>query len=632
MSAITQTIGIFFGWILNWCFKLTNDFGSAIWVFTFLTKIILLPVSIVVQLNSIKMVKMYPEMNRFKAKYFGDNDMISEAQYELYKKHNYHPILDLLPVIIQLVLLMGVVEGIYSLMRQGVDMSGFGLDLSLVPIKNGGLVLLIPLFAALSALLMCITQNISNVLQSEQGMANKAITLSISVGLSLYLGLFVPAGIGMYWIAGNIFSILQMYALNFFINPKKHIDYEDLEASKKELKKLVEDANNSKKNRTKEEIEREKSDYKRFMKAGYKQLVFYSESNGFYKYFKDVIEYILKKTDIDIHYICSDPNDAVFKLASEQFHPYYIGENKLIVLMMKLEADICVMTTPDLQTYHLKKSLVQNNIEYIYMDHAMGDVNLTYRKHALDNFDTIFIPNEYTEKEIRAQEELYKLNKKNLVNYGYALIDNMIKVYNESHPDGSVENEKPCILIAPSWQKDNLIDLCVDDILKGILGKGYEVILRPHPQYVRHYKDRLLAIKERYSQCSDFDLQMDFSSNSTVYDADVLMTDWSGIAYEYAFTTLKPVLFIDTPMKIMNEDYKEIGIEPIDVILRDKIGISVKPENLAGIGEAVEKLLHDDAFGKESMAAMRDVYLYNVGRSAEAGAKYIINRIIERSK
>ena len=74
-----------------------------------------------------------------------------------------------------------------------------------------------------------------------------------------------------------------------------------------------------------------------------------------------------------------------------------------------VQADIRVMTTPDRQTYHLKKSIVQDNIEYIYMDHAMGDVNLSYRKHALDHFDTIFVPNELTEREIREQERIYDL-------------------------------------------------------------------------------------------------------------------------------------------------------------------------------------------------------------------------------
>ena len=41
-----------------------------------------------------------------------------------------------------------------------------------------------------------------------------------------------------------------------------------------------------------------------------------------------------------------------------------------------------------------------------------------------------------------------------------------------------------------------------------------------------------------------FDIEIIFSSNETVYSADVLISDWSGIAFEYAFATQKPVLFI----------------------------------------------------------------------------------------
>lgn len=54
-------------------------------------------------------------------------------------------------------------------------------------------------------------------------------------------------------------------------------------------------------------------------------------------------------------------------------------------------------------------------------------------------------------------------------------------------------------------------------------------------------------LKERYANNPDIEIQTDFSSNSTVFEADLLVTDWSGIAYEYAFATNKPVLFVDTP-------------------------------------------------------------------------------------
>ena len=61
-----EYLGRFFSVILNWCNGLTGNFWWAIVVFTLITKIILLPVSVMVQRNSIKMVRMYPEMNRIK--------------------------------------------------------------------------------------------------------------------------------------------------------------------------------------------------------------------------------------------------------------------------------------------------------------------------------------------------------------------------------------------------------------------------------------------------------------------------------------------------------------------------------------------------------------------------------------
>lgn len=622
-----QIIGRFFGSIMYGCYHLAGNYGLAIILFTFLTKIILLPISIMVQNNSIKMVKMYPELNRIKVKYFGSKDMISEEEYQLYKKENYHPMLDLVPVVIQLVLLMGVVEGIRGLtVGEKVFM---GLDLGVVPIEVFGKAAAVPVLAALSAWLMCFTQNKANVLQSEQNKWNKAITLILSVGLSLYLGFFVEAGIGLYWIASNLMSIALMYILNYFINPKKYIDYEALAKSKEELEQLKQAEAQRDHSVEKKYAQLEKKDYKRFLKFENKQLVFYSEKNGFYKYFKDIIEIILHKTDIIIHYITSDPADEVFKLQSDNFQVYYIGEKKLIVLMMKMDADMVVMTMPDLQKYHIKRSMVRDDIEYVYIDHGIGSINLMLRKHALDYFDTVFASNDISYRELKEQEKKYGLTPRNIVKYGFCLIDNMIREY-ESQP--VIENEVKTILIAPSWQEDNLLDLCIDQILDQLLGKGYHIIVRPHPQYVRHCYEKLELLKQRYAQYDDFTLQTDFSSNDTVFNADILMTDWSGIAYEYSFTTLKPSLFIDTPMKVMNPDYKEIDVVPFDIEIRNQIGLSVSVDHLEELDSVVRKLLYSEDYQKENMKALRDKYLYNVSKSAKVGADYLIRRLIEMSK
>lgn len=607
-------------WLINGCYAVCHNYWIAIFIFTFLTKVILLPLSVWVQKNSIKMVRMQPEMNHIKASYWGSSDVISEEQYKLFKREKYSPFADLIPLFVQLALLMGVVEAIRR-----------GTELTAVPIEALGVTLIVPLIAALSAFVMCYAQNRINVLQSEQGAVNQYATMIISVALSLYLGFFVSVGVGVYWIYSNILSILQLVLLNILINPKKHIDYEKLEASKEELRQAKQFMTPKKKDgRNNPYRKKEKEDYKRFLAVSGKRIVFYSEKNGFYKYYKDIIEEIIRRTNIVIHYITSDPEDDVFILEGEQFKPYYISENRLIVLMMKMETDIMAMTTPDLENFQLKRSYVKKDIEYIYVPHDVNSSNLTFHKDALDHFDTIFASGPRHKEEIREREQKFKLPQKNIIEWGSGVIDNMAKAYADL-PVGQDSGAQKTVLIAPSWQKDNILDSCIEQILDELKGSGHKVIVRPHPQYVRHFEARIDELARKYDK-DGIELQKDFSSNSTVYTADLLITDWSSIAFEYAFSTLKPVLFINTPMKVVNPDYKELSTVPIDIELRHKVGISLEETELDRINAAVDKLMHDNRFSKEAMKNMRDAYIYNVGSSGKAGAKYIIQRLVEISE
>ena len=617
------------------CYNLLPNYFISIILFTFSTKMVLLPVSLWVQKNSIKMVKMQPEMNFIRAKYFGNGEKISEEQYELYKREHYQPLADLIPLALQLILLMGVIdvinhpeEHIFRGNPGVLDTMLGSLDLSSIPAEVGGTAYLIPLVAAFSAWFMCFIQNKINVLQSEQGKINQMGTMILSIGLSLYLGFFVKTGVGIYWTFSNLFSVLQLYFLNIIMNPKKYIDYEALEKSREELRSASAfERQNKKKFFEKDPYrKKEKADYKRFFRDYEMQLVFYSEKNGFYKYFQNIIETLLEKSDVVINYITSDPNDKVFEMESERFKPYYIGENKLIVLMMKMEADIVVMTTPDLESFHIKRSLVRKDNEYIYVPHDVNSPNLTFRKEALDHFDTIFSSGPLCTKEIRKREEKNRLPEKRIIEWGSGVIDNMIRSY-----DAMDQREKAVreILIAPSWQKDNILSSCIEEILENLEGHGYRIIVRPHPQFVRHDADRLEYLRGKFhmDERDDMEMQTDFSSNSTVYQADIVITDWSSIAFEYSFATLKPSLFINTPMKIMNEDYEELGITPIDIELRSRIGKSVDLEQLETLPKVVDELLNNNAFSKESLEKIRNEYIYQIGHSGEVGAEYIMDRL-----
>ena len=168
-------------------------------------------------------------------------------------------------------------------------------------------------------------------------------------------------------------------------------------------------------------------------------------------------------------------------------------------------------------------------------------------------------------------------------------------------------------------------------MLDRLVRTKYHIIVRPHPQYVRHFEARIEALADKY-RAYDVTFQKDFSSNKTVYMADVLVTDWSSIAFEYAFSTLKPVLFINTPMKIVNPDYQQLETVPIDIELRDRVGISIAVENIENeIVAAVDRLLADEQFSHNSMQKLKEQYIYNVGISGKVGAKYMIQRLVERS-
>ena len=612
-----------FNWILGFCYKLLGNYGLAIIMFTLISKIILLPVSVWVQNNSIKMVKLMPEINMIKVKHFGDKDTIAEETQKLYKREGYNAFASVIPTFVQLFILICLIGTI----RQNVDSGQYntmflGVDLSLVPAEAKGVLVLAPVLAGISALLLSISQNKMNVLQAEQSKAMQYGTLAFSVGLSLWLGWFVPAGVAVYWISSNLMSIGQQWILNKVIDPKKHVDYEKLVASQKELKEL---GNlDSAKKRTPEQIKREKEDYKRFFSIENKHLAFYSESSGFYKYFKGVIEYLLSHTKVPIHYITSDPDDIIFKIAEKEprIKPYYIGEKRLITLMMKMDADVVVMTMPDLENYHIKRSYIRKDIEYIFIPHSMCSLNLTMRTASIDHFDTIFCTGKHQVEETEKTEIAYGLPKKELVEWGYCLLDDMREQYSKIEPA-----KEKTVLIAPSWQKDNIVDSCLEDILDALRGKDYKIVVRPHPQHVRHQPEKMEMLKNKYASDSNIEIQTDFSSNDTVFQADMMITDWSGIAYEYSFTTYKPVIFIDTPMKIMNPEYTRIDTEPFNIWMRDVLGKVVKPEDVSGIADVIDEMYaHADEY-RETIKTYAYDYVYNLDNSSEVGAKYIIQEL-----
>ncbi|MCL2110640.1 MAG: CDP-glycerol glycerophosphotransferase family protein, partial [Clostridiales bacterium] len=372
---------------------------------------------------------------------------------------------------------------------------------------------------------------------------------------------------------------------------------------------------------------RSKAEMSRFFaKDARHELVFYSEGSGFYKYFKGYIEYILKHSDIDIHYVTSDPDDRIFEIGEPRIKAYYANDKDLVGLFMKMDADIFFMTTPDIGKYHLKRSLVRKDVEYIFADHGMTSLHLMLREGALDHFDTVFLYGPNHISEIRQTEFAYDLPQKTLVKTGYALLDELTERVAALEQK---ERARKKVLIAPSWQKSNLLDLCLDELIEGLSGRDYDIVIRPHPEFIKRFPHKVKRMEERLGGRlgKDIELETDFSSSESIYTADIVVTDWSTVAQEYSYTTKRPSLFVNTPMKTVNPNYQNIKAVPLDISLRDEIGVSVDVEDLGGIGEVCEKLIEGKDAWREKIAKVVERYIYNVGDGARNGGEYIIDRI-----
>lgn len=620
------------GWLMRIAYSVTGNYGLAVILFTLMTKVVLLPVSLWVHANGIKMVRLEPAVNRLKVKYFGDPDKVADEQALLYKKAHYSPFATVIPVAVQVILLIGLVQIIYHpdvwLRQPDLNTHFLGFDLSATPSAAGGIHLLIPVLAGLAATILSLCQNRLNPLQKSQGKAAQFSSMAVSVGISLVLGFTVPAGVGFYWIFSNLFTILQQMVLNRMRPPEKEIDWTDLEKSRQELAAYTNTGRETV--RSREDKHREKADYKRFFSVGNKHLVFYSESSGFYKYYERIIAYILENSKLTIHYVTGDPNDQIFEIAEKEprIVPYYIGQKKLITLFMKLEADVMVMTMSDLGNYQYKRSYYSKNIKYVYVFHYPLSTHMVLHTGALRHYDAILCVGDFQFEEIRQTEKLFGDPEQELIACGYGQLE---KLYDAYRAAPRTERVRPKVLIAPSWQADNILDSCIDDLLKELLGKGFDVTVRPHPEYVKRYGDRMDAIVKRYEHYEGGDLffELDFTGNTSIFDSDTVISDWSGTAYEFVMVTERPCVFIDTPPKINNPDYEKITVAPLEFTLRDQVGIRVKPGEIPGLAEKIRGLLEDESFG-ERIRGIREKTIANFGRSGEVGGRYIIDSVKEK--
>ena len=364
-----------------------------------------------------------------------------------------------------------------------------------------------------------------------------------------------------------------------------------------------------------------------------RSIVFYSENSVIlYPYVEEVIRE-LQNRDQKVCYLTSSKDDPILKNKNENVRVFYIGDSELgkMNFFLRLKAKMLIMTMPDLGSYHIKRSK-EFPVHYIYTFHSMNSTHMEFQKDAFDEFDSIFCVGPYQVQELRATEQLYNLKRKNLVECGYGLLDKLLKL-RSSFPEKKnlLKNNKKNILIAPSWGKHNLLESTGIELVKTLLDAGYYVTVRPHPMTSKKSPKTIKQIKERFEKNPDFLLDTNTSSFEQLFSSYALITDWSGIGYEYAFVCERPVIYIDVPKKSHNKEYEKIGLVPFEISIRDKIGEVVSVQNMETIPERIEFLYSHNNNFENRIQKIRNDAIFNIGESGKITASEIIRIISEKA-
>lgn len=324
--------------------------------------------------------------------------------------------------------------------------------------------------------------------------------------------------------------------------------------------------------------------------------VIYNEGNQYWTMFEPVInEFEKRKTPL--LYLTSAKDDPAFSENYEFVKAEFIGEgNTAFARLNMLSADFLLATTPGLDVYQWKRS--KRVKHYSHLVHGIGDVS-TYRMFGLDFFDSILMGGDYQSKAVRALEKLRNLPAKDLCTVGSPYLD---VLFEKTKNIPEEENHPFTVLLSPSWGPSGILKKYGEKILDPLVATGWRIIVRPHPQSKKSEAEMLEKLQARYKDNANVEWNYERDNIFVMKKADVMISDFSGIIFDYTFLFGKTLMCANADMNFDIYDAAWLkGDAPWHLAVTKKIGIELREEDFPKIKEIISA-----ASDNAELAAMRE--------------------------
>ena len=197
--------------VLEWFHDLVGNWGWAIVLVTLLIKLILFPLSYKGMMSMQRLKELAPQMKELKEKYGKDPQKMNAKMMEMYKKHGANPMGGCLPMLLQIPIFFAI----YRVLLNAVELQGAEWTLWITDLSQMDPFYILPLLMGAS---MWYQQKLTPNTMTDP--MQQKIFQWLPVVMTVFFITF-PAGLVLYWLVNNLFTIAQQYIINTSFEKQK---------------------------------------------------------------------------------------------------------------------------------------------------------------------------------------------------------------------------------------------------------------------------------------------------------------------------------------------------------------------------------------------------------------------------
>ena len=332
------------------------------------------------------------------------------------------------------------------------------------------------------------------------------------------------------------------------------------------------------------------------------EIVFHSEGSRYFSTFKNVVnEFINHKQKIT--YITAQKDDVAFKIKSPYFEVICPGnEYQTYTFLNNLDADLVISTTPHLDIYMWKKS--KKVKKYIHIFHSPTSIDF-YEKYALSYYDIIMTAVKQTETAQKFLDKKRNLPLKEYYAIGCTYLDDMLLECKNIKK----ETSDLTVLYAPSWGNRSSLNTIGKEIISSLLLQNVRVIFRPHPQSFISDKELINSIFDAFKDNNFFTTDTNSSGLQSMVNSDALITDFSGILFDYNILFKKPIFLASENINFFGYEIEDLSENmEFDIPYAKENSIHLTLSNISNIKQIIKNY---------SPLNKSNNYIYNLGTSSK---------------